>query len=151
MSNVAIPSLSFGPWTRWNDRHSIDGSDYPGVYVLRIGNSRFIGRKAKVADCHYIGMTNSRKGLKGRWGQFDRAIRGKRGHSGGNLIYSKLGHYDDWPKRLFVAAMPVICQTVDPTSRDYRLMGIVAYLEYEAFAVFRRSHPKIRKPRFNKK
>ena len=149
MRKIIVPKLSFGPWTRWDDRNSVVDASYPGVYLLRVGNNRFLGKNAEVSQSHYIGMTNSQKGLKGRWSQFDRAIRGKRGHSGGNLIYSQLGYVDDWPKRLFVAAMPIICKTKDPTPKDYRLMGIVAYLEYEAFSMFRRACPRLKKPRFN--
>ena len=151
MRTIHAPTLSFGPWTMWEDRRSIANAHYPGVYLLRVGNQRFLGEKASIRHSHYIGMTNSQKGLLGRWSQFDRAIRGMRGHSGGNLIYSTLGHFDDWPKRLFVAAMPIICNSTDPSPADYKLMGLVAYLEYEAFSVFRRAHPRIRKPRFNTK
>ena len=151
MRNIRAPKLSFGPWTRWVDRNSIVDAENPGVYLLRIGSRRFLGQKAVVPQSHYIGMTISKKGLKGRWSQFDRAVRGNRGHSGGNLIYAQLGHYDSWSLRLYVAAMPVICDTKNPTPRDYRLMGLVAYLEYEAFSMFRRAHPRIKKPKFNTK
>ncbi len=149
MRNIRAPKLRFGPWTAWRERNSIPDANCPGVYLLRIGKRRFTGQNASVAQSHYIGMTNSHAGLKGRWSQLNRAIHGNGGHSGGNLIYSRLGHYDTWSNSLFVAAMPIACDTLDPTPRDYRLMGVVAYLEYEAFSVFRRSHPRLKKPRFN--
>lgn len=118
---------------------------------MRVGNQRFLGEMASVEDAHYIGMSNNQNGLLARWSQFDRAIRGRRGHSGGNLFHMKLGHYDDWPRRLFVAAMPVICNPKNPTPRDYELMGIVTYLEYKAFSVYRQKHPRSGKPKFNTK
>ena len=151
MRNIRVPRLSFSPWTRWEDRRSISDAQYPGVYLMRVGYRRFLGERASVEDSHYIGMSNSQKGLLSRWSQFDRSIRGMRGHSGGNLIYSELGHYVDWQRKLFVAAMPVICNTRNPTPHDYKQMGIVAYLEYEAFSVYRKKHPRVSKPKFNTK
>ncbi len=36
------------------------------------------------------------------------------------------GHYSNWKKRLFVAAVPVPCNPIDPTPKDYRHMGMLA-------------------------
>ena len=96
-------------------------------------------------------MTNSQKGLQGRWYQFFQSVRGKSGHSGGNTVYKELGHYDTWAENLLVCALPVICNSIDPSEKDLIDMGRVAFLEYDAFAAFFRAMPKIKKPRFNKK
>ena len=149
MRKIPAPPLNFRNWRTWDDRHSIGNAKYPGVYILAITRKNLSGSRANVEDACYIGMTNNQKGLAGRWYQFDRAIHGKRGHSGGNTVYAELGHYSKWNKRLYVAAVPVPCNTRDPSPKDYILMGVVAFLEYAAFAKFRRMRSKRSKPEFN--
>ena len=151
MKKLLVPQLSFGIWRAWEDRDAIRNRRYPGVYLLAITTKRLAGQRARVEDASYIGMSNNQNGLNARWGQFDRAIHGLRGHSGGNTIYADLGHYSNWKRRLFVAAVSVPCNPDDPTPKDYRLMGMVALLEYEAFAIFRRKNPEQKKPQYNKK
>ncbi len=81
-------------------------------------------------------MTKSE--LKGRLGSFNSSITGKTGHSGGNTICEDLGNYGEWAKnkKLFVAVMPIECDTERRNSADLRQMGVVAALEYMAFARF---------------
>ena len=93
-------------------------------------------------------MTNGTKGLQRRWYDFYRSLEGNGGHSGGNRIYKDLGHVDDWHKNIYVAAMSVDANVANPTENDYRKMGEVAYLEYEAFAQYYLEiggHPKYNK------
>lgn len=149
MRNVNIPRLYFGRWVAWQDRNSIDGAEYPGVYLLATSQRNLEGKKADVGQAAYIGMTNNKKGLKVRWSQFNHGIQGGGRHSGGDLMFRTLGHYETWDKRLYVAACPVECDPVNPSPSDYLLMGAVAYLEYKAFAIFLKKRPKLRKPRFN--
>ncbi len=151
MRNIVIPRLYFGKWVAWRDRSSIDGAAFPGVYLLATSRRNLGGKRADIGDAVYIGMTNSRGGLKGRWGQCSQAVQGRGGHSGGNAMFKNMGHYDTWEENLFVAACPVQCDPVSPNPNDYLLMGAVAYLEYKAFAEFLRKKPRLRKPRFNTK
>lgn len=151
MRKILVPRLQFGVWTPWEDRATIKNAQYPGVYMMCVSRKRLNGRVSKIGDCHYIGMTISKRGLRGRWGQFNSAVNGKGGHSGGNAAYSHLGHYANWQKPLYVSSMPVMCNVTDPTPENLKLMGAVAYLEFEAFAEFRRLRPRLKKPKYNTK
>ena len=149
--NIEFPELKFSEWYSWANRRDIEGSEYPGVYMIAISDKELSGQRPQYLDVSYIGMTNSHKGLEGRWYQFYQSIRGKSGHSGGRTVYKKIGHYDTWLEDLFVCALPVICNTVSPTENDLIEMGKVAFLEYDAFAAFYLAIPDLKKPRFNKK
>lgn len=144
-----MPRLYFGQWFHWGERKSIEGVNSPGVYILTMSSRNLAGKSASIGNAQYIGMTNSQKGLIGRWYQFHRAIRGYGTHSGGTTVYRELGHYDSWKLDLYVAALPVACNPESRRPRDYLLMGAVAYLEYKAFAKFSESHPRLGKPKFN--
>ncbi|NQT63424.1 MAG: hypothetical protein HQ556_10740 [Candidatus Marinimicrobia bacterium] len=119
--------------------------------MMAISSKNLVGHQPLYEDVSYIGMTNAYKGLQGRWYQFYQSIRGKSGHSGGNTVYDKLGHYDTWTEILYVCALPVICNPVYPSAQDFIKMGIVAFLEYDAFAAFMKAVPEQKKPRFNTK
>ncbi len=148
---VSIPELAFTAWCRWENRNSIGGANNPGVYVLAITDEELEGQSVQLSQVCYVGMSNSKKGLKGRWGQFAQAIRGVRGrHSGGDTIFKDLGPYEGWNSQLVVAACPVACNVEASTPEDLRNMGIVAYLEYEAFAQFVEYNPMLSRPKYNK-
>lgn len=149
MRRIAIPEMKFCPWFTWENRRKIPLCDMPGIYLLSITQKNLDGMSPEWADVSYIGMTNSRQGLIGRWEQFFNSVRGKTGHSGGNTVFADLGHYETWNKKLFVAAMPIECCTSASTVRDLKKMGWVAYLEYEAFAEYYRHFPSRGKPRYN--
>jgi hypothetical protein len=151
MKKISVPTLKFGHWHAWENRAEIPNCEYPGVYLLVISNRKLEGEKALCKNASYIGMTNSIKGLMGRWYQFHRAILGNRTHSGGSAVFRTHGNYKEWRKKLFVAALPVICDTKKPTASDLKKMGIITYLEYEAFANFRENHARLNKPEFNTK
>jgi hypothetical protein len=145
MRTITLPELTFSPWYQWKNRNSYPLRDYPGVYLISITHQPDLeGREPAFEDVVYIGMTNSRQGLKGRWQQFDNAVCGKRGHSGGNTIFGYKGHYTTWQTYLYVAGMGVPCNVRNPTEEDYLKMGWIAYFEYEAFARYYRAvggHP----------
>jgi hypothetical protein len=149
MRQIEIPAMNFSHWYAWDDRRNVPQGDMPGIYLLSISRKNLAGCAADWSDVSYIGMTNSQKGLFGRWQQFFNSIRGKSGHSGGNTIFRALGHYDKWGPRLFVAAMPVECNVANPTDDDLIRMGWVAYLEYEAFAECCRHSQNRCKPEYN--
>lgn len=150
--NISIPELAFTKWCPWEKRNSIDGASYPGVYALAISIEELERKSVQFSDVCYIGMSNSKKGLKGRWGQFAQAVKGKSGlHSGGDTIFKDLGSYEDWNRQLFVAACPVECNVGASSPEDLRKMGFVVYLEYEAFAQFVEYNPMLARPKYNKK
>ncbi len=151
MRRVEMPDLKFTPWFTWETRRKMPLCEMPGVYLLAITRKNLEGQVIQWADVSYIGMTNSRQGLAGRWQQFFNSIRGKHGHSGGNTVFSDLGDYNSWRKKLFVAAMPVKCDVTTASEQDLIKMGQVAYLEYAAFAAFRRHFSAREKPQYNKR
>ena len=151
---IKIPTLKFSNWVLWHERKNLENKKFPGVYLIAISNKELSGKIPTYNEVSYIGMTNSKNGLYGRWSQFNRSIHGKTGHSGGNTVYKKLGHYDDWPKnlKLYVSSMPVECNTSKPTKDDLLKMGWVTYLEYNAFSEFMASHnTNQNKPEYNKR
>lgn len=147
-----MQELSFTKWVSWDKRNQIVGCEFPGVYAIAITVNDLSGSSFDYSYAQYIGMSNSLNGLKGRWSQLHQGIRGIRGrHSGGDTIFKELGHFEIWKKKLFVAACPVECSPFEATPNDLRLMGIVAYLEYEAFASFSENVADMNKPKYNKK
>jgi len=134
---IEFRSLSLSQWYKWSNRKNYSLRKYPGVYCISITiKENLEGTDVHLKDVVYIGMTNSRGGLQSRWRQFYNSIRGKSAHSGGNTIFKDLGHFDTWQLQLYVAAMGIKVNTANPTADDYRKMGMVAYLEYEAFAQY---------------
>jgi hypothetical protein len=140
---LLIPQLQFSPWKAWENRETYPLVEFPGVYLISITAKADLEEQVpQFGDVGYIGMTNDLSGLKGRWKAFDRAINAPsytptekiRGHSGGKTIWLANGPYPYWDKLLYVSAFAVQCNVEKPTDRDFRLMGLVAYLEYEAFA-----------------
>ncbi|MCQ1537137.1 hypothetical protein FTO70_15935 [Methanosarcina sp. KYL-1] len=131
--------IDFSKWILWEERGDFELKHYPGIYMISITDKNLHGLKVDYKDVVYIGMTNSRKGLCGRWKQLDNTIKGKEGHNGGRTIRSKLGPYDDWNKKLFVCAKAVACEVKrnKRTPEDLRIMGKIACLEYEALAEFK--------------
>ncbi len=148
-SAMAIPELAFPPWVPWESRRRLPLVRLPGVYLLSITTESLTGNALQWDDVSYIGMTNSIGGLASRWRQFDRAIRGKGGHSGGNKVFRILGHREAWEVDLFVTGMTIPCDVRRSASEDLRQMGLVASLEYEAFAQYQEEVGG--KPRFNTK
>lgn len=149
MRKIELPELRFSNWYRWENRKTIPGKQHPGVYMIAIINKEIEGNKPEFIDVSYIGMTNSKQGLKGRWQQFFDSIRGKGSHSGGNKVYADLGHYDTWREKLFVCAMPIDCNTNEPSASDLIRMGWVTYLKYEALGEFSKSLPRMKNPKYN--
>ena len=149
MRAIHLPKLTFSSWYSWEGRTEYALRKYPGVYLLSISEKRDLhGQQPFWYDVSYIGRTNSQGGLVSRWRQFDRSIKGGRGHSGGKTVFQHLGPYPEWSRNLYVAAMGVECDPRTPTHDDYIRMGWVAFLEYEAFALF---HKEVgRHPQYNK-
>lgn len=151
MKILKKPKLNFSPWLDWKNRDGCRFRNLPGVYAMAITKRNLHGKKFNFSEVVYFGMTNNRGGLKARWRQFNRAIHGKRSHSGGTTIFRKLGNYKNWKDKLFVSACPIKCDVlkVSRTSKDLISMGWVAFLEYEALAKYKKLFDK--EPKYNKK
>lgn len=109
----------------------------PGVYVIARSEIDLSYKKIDPKDIFYIGMSNSRFGVRGRLKQFLNAVTGKRGHSGGNRFLSdflpKEVHVDSNSERKFFYAAFCLSCNVEKEYRepnDLLTMGEVARLEY---------------------
>lgn len=131
--------IGFSKWMNWEEKDNFEDRKCPGIYMISITDKNLHGLEVDYKDVVYIGKTNSQNGLCGRWKQFDDTINGKERHSGGKTVREKLGPYCDWNKKLFVCAKAVPCEVKKDkrTPDDLRIMGKIAYLEYEALAEFK--------------
>lgn len=135
---------------KWNDRNSLEGMSYPGVYALAVSETDISGTEFYwIEKIMYFGMTNSGGGLKARLIQFDNTIVGKEGHGGGERVRYEYRDYDKLAEKLFVSICPVKCIIKSNKPEDLQKMGEVAYLEYYCFAKYVRLFGGL--PKFNKK
>lgn len=142
--------MEFSNWTPWNKRKYLKGLEYPGVYVISrckdvISNIPFHWRD----DIIYVGMTNSKGGLKARLQQFMNTIRGKEGHGGARRVRFKYSEYDELVPFLYVSICPKACDVLSSRPDDLRAMGDVSKFEYECLAQFVEKFRRL--PEFNDK
>ena len=128
----------FSEWFSWDSRENAIDIRSPGVYVCAVSKNNISGEKFSwLPQIIYIGMTNSRAGLKGRLKQFDNTIIGKRGHHGGaDRVRYKHQDYQELKKQLYVAVSPFKCDVKSNKPSDLRVMGEVVKFEYDCFAYF---------------
>ena len=126
-----------GTWTNLREnRKSIEGGKYPGVYALAFSHRALEGRRIDPEQIYYVGMSVSQAGVKGRLGQFLRTIEGKTGHSGGKTFYENVMELKPFAeytgrKKFWVSTLTLQCE-VRKTLRqpkDLRIMGKVTCLE----------------------
>jgi hypothetical protein len=144
----------------WTDLHGnlndIEGSKCPGVYALAYTKENLSGQKVRFKDIHYFGMSNSKKGVKGRLDQFKKAINVGEGHSAVKRVFEKMlkgERFDSRRRRKkFWVAMLTFPYNVVKGSRgpdDLQGMGKVAALEYFLIAHFLKRMKE--EPELNKK
>lgn len=127
----------FSAWASWPKRTELEGLRFPGVYAMAISDEDLTGTLFSWRrEIVYVGMTNSKGGLKSRLRQFDDTIRGRNGHGGAHRVRYKHRDYESLVDRLFVAVHRVECDVKSGHPDDLRLMGQVARMEYECFAQF---------------
>ncbi len=151
MTKVKKPVARYSKWHIWEEREEIAECDMPGVYLIAESSKNLDGQHAdpSFGDIIYIGMTVSKGGLKSRWRQFARAAKGKGGHSGGKSLFAKNQSREVNWNNIYIAALPVQCDTNKPKPEDFIKMGWLAYLEYAAFSRFNRKKGEL--PECNKK
>ena len=170
MATIQIPEIIWSEWKIWSERDDIPDVSFPGIYRLAIGRAGKLDGKNGYDRVRYIGMSlrssdpesSKKTGLRQRWYELDRALKGLRGHSGGNRMFAEYGALvgDRFPGKggsntLYVSAMPFaprlastdIYIQFSPT--QLREDGIICYLEYESFAQYSEALPNNRRPKFN--
>lgn len=144
---------AFSTWNAWSKRESIgDDLKRPGIYAVAKTSSDIAGSPFSWrAEIIYIGMTNSKGGLRSRLKQFDNTIRGKDGHGGAHRV--RFGfrqvEYEQLQRELYVSVCAFACDVKSNAPKDLRTMGEVAMHEYECWAKFVEAFGKL--PAFNDK
>jgi hypothetical protein len=127
----------FSVWESWPKRAALPDLAYPGVYALAISSTDISGTSFSwLKEIFYIGMTNSKGGLKSRLQQFDNTINGGYGHGGGQRVRFKHANYARLKSRLYVSVHSWDCDVTSNKPGDLRMMGEIAKHEYECFALF---------------
>jgi len=129
--------MNFSNWQHWQDRNQLYNLKYPGIYILLytqndISSTRFDWKK----DIIYVGMTNSKGGLKSRLQQFENTIAGKTGHGGAERVIYKHSNYKKFASNLYVSVCPFICDITSNNAKDLLIMGKVVEFEYICFAEY---------------
>jgi len=123
---------------------------YQGVYAIALSHNDISGELFSWrSEIFYIGMTNSKGGLKSRLQQFENTIIGKDGHGGAHRVRFKHPDYNTLVPKLYVSVCSYKCNVLSNAPEDFRIMGDVAKFEYECFAVFAEKFGKL--PEFNDK
>lgn len=127
----------FSRWIKWEDRNSLKGIKYPGVYCIAISDIDLSEQDFTwIPRITYVGMTNSIAGLKGRLKQFDNTIIGKTGHGGAERFRFKYKSYPDLVSKLYVSICSFKCDVKSNKPRDLKVMGEVAKFEFDCFAEY---------------
>jgi len=143
--------MKFSNWIKWADRHKLKDLQYPGVYAISYNEHNISNNSIDwIREIIYIGMTNSKGGLKRRLRQFDYTICGKgNNHSGAKRIRDKYKDYDKLIKHLYVAVYLFKCDVTSNKEKDLLIMGKVAECEYICFAEYVKRFDML--PEFNDK
>lgn len=143
--------IIFSNWKKWNERETLESLNYPGIYCIAISNKNISNTHFNwIIDIKYIGMTNSRAGLKSRLKQFDNTISGKHlQHGGADRFRYKHEDYSKLTDQLYVTVQPFKCDVKSNKPADLKIMGEVVKHEYDCFAEYVRVFGEL--PDFNNK
>ncbi|MDK2831239.1 hypothetical protein V7O61_07490 [Methanolobus sp. WCC1] len=130
-------NYNFAKWEKWENRNILSGINYPGIYCIAIAEYDISGKNFEwIPDITYIGMTNSKGGLKSRLKQFDNTIRWKEGHGGACRVRRKYPIYRELVSKLFVSVFSFHCDVNQINPQNLRIMGDVAKHEYDCIAAY---------------
>lgn len=142
--------LYFNEWQKWENRTLTKCLSFPGIYILCLSDTDISSQKFQWSpNIIYIGMTNSKAGLKGRLKQFDNTIKGKTGHGGADRVRFKHQDYFELTDKLYISTRNFPCEVKRENPEDLLIMGEVCKHEYECFAEFMNLYG--RWPEFNDK
>ncbi|MBI5749422.1 MAG: hypothetical protein HZA00_09890 [Nitrospinae bacterium] len=140
----------FSNWAKWRGRNGLDDIELPGVYAIALSEQDISGTSFEWRrEVIYVGMTNSKGGLKSRLQRFENTIKGGKGHGGDSRVRYKHPDHERLIPRLYVSVWPKACNVLSNQPSDLRAMGEVAKLEYECFAHFVEAFHQL--PEFNDK
>lgn len=136
--------------------NKIENGKYPGVYLIAWTDENLTGKKIKLKDIFYVGMSNARKGLSSRLKQFIDGIEKNNAHSAamrffkeysGNKPFSKIKVH----KQFYMVSSAFQCDVNKETRtpKDLRIMGEICRMEYFLLAHIKEKIAK--EPELNKK
>jgi hypothetical protein len=141
---------AFSDWESWTNRVALADLAHPGVYALAISSAAISGTAFSWRpEVVYIGMTNSKGGLKSQIQQFDNTIKGGYGHGGAFRVLFKHADYATLKSKLYVSVCSWDCDVTLNDSANLRIMGEVAKHECVCFSLFVEKFGQL--PQFNDK
>lgn len=145
---------------KWRILHGdidyIDFIDHPGVYLLAFSYKNLENTKIKISDVFYVGMSNSRGGVKQRLKRFINGLEKDDFHSAARRFYDEYANQKPFSKlktkkKFYFAFISIPCEVSKDrrTPKDLRKMGDIAQLEYYILAYIKEKLDK--EPDLNKK
>ena len=102
----------FTNWLKWEDRNKLEGINYPGIYCIAVSR-KSLNTFSFIPELEYIGMTNSKGGLKSRLRQFDDTIKLKRtNHGGADRFLYQYENYEEVKDNIYVAICSFECDSM---------------------------------------
>lgn len=139
--------LEFTNWVKFENRDSLDGIDYPGIYCIAISATNLESKLWEMTkDIKYIGMTN--RSLKNRLRAFSKSLIGESGH-GGALRFEYKHKYEDIKEILYVAVQSFECDIKSNSPKNLNTKGDVLKHEFTCFAKYVETFGRL--PEFNDK
>ena len=124
-------------WHRWARRDGVPALGRPGIYIIAKSEQDLSGQDFEwIEEIIYIGMTNSRGGLRSRLRQFDQTLKGNIKHGGADRVLYRYRDYEGLVAGLYVAVLPVECDVKSNQPQDLRRMGDILRLEFYCFAEY---------------
>lgn len=136
-------------WVAWKNRNTISLKDQPAIYFIAHISENLEKKEFKyIEEIVYIGMTISKKGLKGRLDQFEKAMRGSdRVHGGAERVRFRHADADLFFENTYVSACIFELSKTRDTPHDWRKKAECVGHEYNSFAMYLELFDKL--PEFN--
>jgi hypothetical protein len=143
--------MKFSNWVNWSNRNSLAEIKFPGIYCISVIESDISNHLFQfIPEINYIGMTNSKGGLKSRLNQFDNTLKNRLQHGGADRFMHKFNEpYGELVQKMFVSIWSFECEVDSNKYEDLITMGEVAKSEYICFAEYVKIFKEL--PEFNKK
>jgi hypothetical protein len=141
--------MRYTKWFKWIDRIQIEDINQPAVYYIANSKNNISGQDfSYLEDIIYIGMTISKKGLKGRLDQFDAAMKGKNNiHGGADRVKFKHKNAITFFNDTYIAACIFKLSNSRETPTDWNIKGDCVGHEYKSFAKYLKTFKRL--PEFN--
>lgn len=137
----------FTNWVKWENRNALVDVKYPGIYCIAV-SAKPLNTFSFIPELEYIGMTNSKGGLRSRLGQFNNTIKKNSvNHGGADRFLYEYENYDLVKDDIYVAVCSFKCNNKNPLPEDLRIMGEVAKCEYDCWAIYIENNGRY--PKFN--